>query len=104
MLTAEPRTLEARAKAIAQMLRARGVECDLASSESSVGGGAFPSATLPSFAVALRGNAAMIEPRLRSASMPVVGRVKDGRVLLDMRSLLPGEDDALATSVVEALV
>ncbi len=103
MLSAAPRALEERARAIAEQLRARGVSCDVAPSESSVGGGAFPEAVLPSFAVALRGNAVVLESALRAATPPVIGRVRDERLLLDVRSVLPQDDDALAATVIGAL-
>jgi L-seryl-tRNA(Ser) seleniumtransferase len=103
MLSAAPRALEERARAVAEKLRARGVGCDVAPSESSVGGGAFPEAVLQSFAVALQGNAMILENALRGAAPPVVGRVRDERLLLDMRSVLPHDDEALAATVIGAL-
>jgi L-seryl-tRNA(Ser) seleniumtransferase len=103
MLSATPRALEERARAIAEKLRARGMSCDVAPSESSVGGGAFPEAVLQSFAVALQGNATMLENALRMATPPVIGRVRDERLLLDMRSVLRHDDEALAATVIGAL-
>ena len=103
MLTASAETLRDRADVVAKALAAGGVACDVVSSESSVGGGSFPSAVLPSFAVALRENASIVEPRLRAAQPAVVGRVKDGRLLLDLRSVLPNEDEALSTAVAATL-
>ncbi len=103
MLSASPQALEQRARAIAENIRARGVPCDVAASESSVGGGAFPEAVLASFAVALDGDATILEARLRKATHPVIGRVRDGRLLLDVRSVLPHDDEALATTVIGAL-
>ena len=103
MLTATPPSLESRARAIAAALLARGVDCSVVPSESSVGGGAFPAAVLQSFAVALRGDAGILELALREAAMPVIGRMKDGQLLLDVRSLQPHEDESLTTSVTGAL-
>jgi L-seryl-tRNA(Ser) seleniumtransferase len=103
MLSASPHALEQRARAVAEKLGARGVGCDVTASKSSVGGGAFPEAVLESFAIALDGNAAILEESLRKATPPVIGRVRDGRVLLDMRSVLPREDDGLAATVTGAL-
>jgi len=103
MLSAAPAALEQRAGAVADRLRAHNVACDVVPSESSVGGGAFPEAVLPSFAVALEGNATLLEERLRKATPPVIGRVQDGRMLLDMRSVLPQDDGALAATVTGAL-
>ena len=103
MLTAAAETLRERAEAIAKTLAARGVACDVVPSESSVGGGSFPSAVLSSFAVALRENATIVEERLRGATPAVVGRVNDGRLLLDLRSVRPHEDEALSAALAGAL-
>ncbi|MEX1187484.1 MAG: L-seryl-tRNA(Sec) selenium transferase [Gemmatimonadaceae bacterium] len=103
MLSAAPAVLEERARAIAEKLRARGVGCDVAPSEASVGGGAFPEAVLQSFAVALRGDATILEKALRGAEPPVIGRVRNERLLLDMRSVLSHDDEALAATVIGAL-
>ena len=61
---------------------------------STVGGGAMPTAELPSFAVTL---AAALEPKLRAAPVPVVGRLEDGKLWLDVRTIADDElDDVVA--------
>jgi L-seryl-tRNA(Ser) seleniumtransferase len=62
-----------------------------------VGGGALPLAELPSFACAL--DEALAEP-LRGGDPPVVGVVRDGRLLLDCRTL--SEDDVEVAAVAVA--
>lgn len=103
MLTAPADSVRKRAERVARELAARGVAGEVVESAASVGGGSFPSAVLPSFAVALEESAAIAERRLRAASAPVAGRVKDGRLLLDLRSVLAHEDHALITAVAGAL-
>jgi L-seryl-tRNA(Ser) seleniumtransferase len=44
-----------------------------------------------------------LEARLRQAATPVIGRVEHGVVLLDLRTLLPGDQDALLASLGEVL-
>ena len=61
-----------------------------------VGGGALPLAELPSFACALEEQLAAL---LRSADPPVVGIVRDGRLLLDCRTLADDEVDEVARAV-----
>jgi L-seryl-tRNA(Ser) seleniumtransferase len=61
-------------------------------SEASVGGGAFPTARIPSIALAINGRADAIEARLRAGDPPLVCRVSDGRVLIDLRTIFPSED------------
>jgi L-seryl-tRNA(Ser) seleniumtransferase len=61
-----------------------------------VGGGALPLAELPSFACAVEEELAA---RLRSTDPPVIALVRDGRCLLDCRTLTDAEVDAVATAV-----
>jgi L-seryl-tRNA(Ser) seleniumtransferase len=67
-------------------------------SEARVGGGGAPEHPLPSMALALDG--AFAEP-LRLGRTPVVGRVDGDRTLLDLRSLAPEDDAALAAALLE---
>jgi L-seryl-tRNA(Ser) seleniumtransferase len=64
-----------------------------------VGGGALPLAELPSFACAVEEELA--EP-LRAGKPPVVGVLRDGRLLLDCRTLTDAEADEVAAAVVAA--
>ena len=73
---------------------------DVAPSVARSGGGTLPLYEIPSFAVRLGGT----EPEslaegLRASDPPVVGRVHDGRVWLDARTLLPGDDGAIVAAV-----
>jgi L-seryl-tRNA(Ser) seleniumtransferase len=70
--------------------------------ESIIGGGAAPSAVLPTRLLALSGNqlsAAELAARLRTSDPPVIARVEDGRVLLDLRTVFPEQDDSIAEVV-----
>jgi len=72
--------------------------------ESTVGGGSLPGETLPSFGVALRGSsAARLLAALRRGSPAVVGRIIDGRVILDLRTVAPDDDERLASAIAGAL-
>jgi len=61
-----------------------------------VGGGALPLAELPSFACAVEESLA---GPLRAGEPPVVGIVRDGRLLLDCRTLAEEEVDEVAAAV-----
>jgi L-seryl-tRNA(Ser) seleniumtransferase len=63
---------------------------------SRVGGGALPLAELPSFACAIEESLA---PALRTGEPPVIGIVRDGRLLLDCRTLSDAEVDEVAAVV-----
>ena len=66
-----------------------------------VGGGALPLAELPSFAGAIEEE--LFEP-LRLGEPPVIGIVRDGRLLLDVRALGEEEVDEVAAAVAAARV
>ncbi len=71
--------------------------------ESMVGGGALPEQTLPSRAVILqpqRMRLSRFEQRLRAAAIPVIGRVENDALLLDMRTVADSEVKELASTVV----
>jgi L-seryl-tRNA(Ser) seleniumtransferase len=102
MLTEGVGQIESRAHAIVTALSGGGVEAAVVASSASVGGGAFPTAQIPSFAVALSSNATSFEERLRRGDPPVVGRINDDRLLLDLRSVFPREDAALAHAILRA--
>ena len=103
MLTASPSEIEERAHSVARTLRQGGVEADVTPTRASVGGGAFPTAEIPSAGVALARPAVETEEKLRRGEPPVIGRIVDGKVVLDLRSVLPREDSTLSRSVLEAL-
>jgi L-seryl-tRNA(Ser) seleniumtransferase len=66
---------------------------------SAVGGGSAPGLELPTWLVALqkRGlSASALEERLRDATPPIIARIEEGRVLLDLRTVLVAEDNQLA--------
>jgi L-seryl-tRNA(Ser) seleniumtransferase len=96
MLAADVDALRVRARALAERLTAAGVEAVAVDSEARVGGGGAPEHPLPSAAVAL---AASFAEELRHGRRPVVGRVEDGRTLLDLRSVPPVADEELALAV-----
>ena len=104
MIGAAPSAIAARARAIAERLAAAGLAAEVVETRSTVGGGALPEETQPSFAVALGGgHATRIAAALRAAEPPVVARVEDERVALDLRSVLPEDDEVLVRAVVGAL-
>ena len=103
LVTAPEERVRERASALCSLLAAAGYRATVASSSASVGGGSFPTTRIPSAAVALEGDAETLEARLRGAARPVIGRIEDGRLLLDLRSVPESDDDALANAVRTAL-
>jgi len=88
---------------VAQLLREGGLETQVRASVASVGGGAFPTAEIPSAAIGLVGNPEEIEERLRRGDPPVIARIAEGSVLLDLRSVQGREDGTLTRAVLAAL-
>lgn len=103
MLTAAPDAVRARAARLAARLAARSITSEVVATEATVGGGAFPGARIPSFAVSPSGPATALEASLRGWPQPVIGRIAGDRLLLDLRSIPPAEDEALALAVGDAL-
>jgi L-seryl-tRNA(Ser) seleniumtransferase len=91
MLHEEPSAVRARAERLAAAL-----DGEVEETVGRVGGGALPLAELPSFACAVE--EALAAP-LRDHEPPVVGIVRDGRLLLDCRTLTDAESDEVAAAV-----
>jgi len=98
-LSAEPDTLFQRCRALADEMGAAGIAVDVVPSVGVVGGGGAPGVGLPGWAVSLPESYAA---SLRRGEPCVVGRVEDGRCLVDPRCVSP-EEDALILKAVLAV-
>lgn len=95
--------LRARAGRLLDLLGARGVPARVAGVEGQVGGGAMPLARLPSSACILTvGAPEEFLERLRGAEVPVIARIADGEVVLDVRCLAEEELGSVAEAVATA--
>ena len=95
MISTPADALRDRADAFAARIGGETVE-----TRSAVGGGSLPGQTQPSWAVALQDDSASaLAARLRAANPPVVARIEDQRVLLDLRAILPEQDTLLERAV-----
>jgi L-seryl-tRNA(Ser) seleniumtransferase len=104
MIAAAADELAGRARSLAGTFGAEGIPAEVIEVRSTVGGGSLPEETQPSFAVAIGGApATRVAQALRSADPPVVARIVDERVALDLRSVLPEDDEVLARAVTGAL-
>jgi L-seryl-tRNA(Ser) seleniumtransferase len=114
MLTLPRATIHTRAHACANALRAAGVAATCIDGVSAVGGGAAPDASLETVLIALAstqgrtqsgtqgGTAARIEKRLRAAATPIIARIENDTVLLDVRTVAPDEEEELIAGVIAA--
>lgn len=106
MLATPVESLEARARRLADEARRLGWGAEAAPLVAIAGGGAGAESTLPSFGVLLRHPSlgeAEAAARLRAHGRPVLARVSEGRVVLDLRSVAPGEDDEVLAALEGAL-
>lgn len=76
--------------------------------QSTIGGGSLPGEVLPTSllsidATQMPGGAEALSARLRRGDPPVIGRIEDERVLLDPRTVLPEQEEALLTVLAKAL-
>jgi L-seryl-tRNA(Ser) seleniumtransferase len=97
------RVVDLRARADAIMQRISSPQVTVVESEASVGGGAFPTARIASIALAIEGRADSIEERLRGGDPALIARVSDGRVLIDLRTIFPSDDDEIVAAIAKAV-
>ena len=77
---------------------------DVVATRATIGGGSLPGETLPSVALRVRhGSASGLAERLRRSDPCVIGRIEDGAVLLDLRTVDPLTDEALVSAVAKAI-
>jgi L-seryl-tRNA(Ser) seleniumtransferase len=91
-----------RAALLATQIRSAKLTAKVEDGESVVGGGAAPSSVLPTrvLALAWQGlSADELSARLRLSEPPIISRVEEGRVLLDLRTVFPEQDAALALAL-----
>jgi L-seryl-tRNA(Ser) seleniumtransferase len=91
-----------RAEALAARVAAPKLKVEIVESESILGGGSAPSSSLPTRVLALTCeglSADELAARLRASDAPIIARVDEGRVLLDLRTVFPEQDTALAAAL-----
>ncbi len=91
-----------RSEAVAAKLTSPKVKTEILHGESVIGGGAAPSSVLPTrlLAVTCEGlSADEFCSQLRGGDPPIIARVEDGRVLLDLRTVFPAQDELLAAAL-----
>ena len=104
MIALPAERLGERARAFAAALGVLpGFAVEVTPGRSLLGGGSTPEQTLPTWNVALSGvGVAALERRLRAQTPPVVARIEDERVLLDLRTVEPAEEPELLAALQDA--
>jgi len=94
-----------RAESLAEAVRSKRLVAEIVDGESVVGGGAAPSSILPTRLLAIRCegcSANELESHLRSSDPPIIARVEEGRVLLDLRTVFPQQDETVVAALKSA--
>ncbi len=103
MIATSADALRARAEQVVAWI---GAAAEVVPLRSTVGGGSLPGETIPSFGVAVGSPSAdrLLAAIRRHGRSPVIGRIEDGRVVLDLRTVDPSRDRELASKVQAALL
>jgi L-seryl-tRNA(Ser) seleniumtransferase len=91
-----------RAEALAARIDSPKLKVEIVDGESILGGGAAPSSVLPTRLLALSCeglSADELTARLRASEPPIIARVEEGRVLLDLRTVFPEQDNAVIATL-----
>ena len=91
-----------RAEGLARKIASAKVRAEAIDGESVIGGGAAPSSVLSTRLVALtcaEFSADELATRLRASTPPIIARVEEGRVLLDLRTVFPDQDSLIASAL-----
>ena len=95
-LAADPASVLKRAERVVARLVSAGLDARVAAAKAAVGGGGAPGVELESAAVSLPESLAV---PLRRGEPAVVGRLQSGRLLLDLRSVSPADDERLTGAI-----
>ncbi|MGA2119475.1 MAG: L-seryl-tRNA(Sec) selenium transferase [Bryobacteraceae bacterium] len=90
-----------RSRAEALLARHPGLRARLLEGQSVIGGGATPEQSLPTWLIAMEANAARGEKRLREGKPPVIARIQNDTLLLDLRTVSAAEEEELAAALEE---
>jgi L-seryl-tRNA(Ser) seleniumtransferase len=95
--------LKLEAETLAARLQEMGVRAAVIEGQSTVGGGSLPGTSLPTYLVAVEGdNLDRLSAALRANNPPIIGRIQDGRLLFDLRTVLYDQRHTLAKGVVDS--
>ena len=99
--------LRSRARSLTRKLNALpDIHAEVIATVARVGGGAEPERTVPSAGLRIRVQGlseTQLELRLRNASVPIIGRLEEGHLILDLRTILPHQTKPFVTILLRAL-
>ena len=102
MIATSPDDLKRIARRWARRLTRSGIRARTMPSESTIGGGSLPGATLPTWLVVIpHASPDALAAQLRAAETPIIGRIENDQFLLDPRTVLPEQEQLLLQSVLQ---
>jgi L-seryl-tRNA(Ser) seleniumtransferase len=101
MMSTSVEKLQGRARRIGGRLRKEGIPTRGCRMRAALGGGTTPEETLPSYGLAIAGGQKLFDA-LRGGATPVIGRLVDDEVFLDLRSVRPDQDSTLRAVVIDS--
>jgi L-seryl-tRNA(Ser) seleniumtransferase len=102
MLALTREDLKKRVRSLGDKISNNKLSVEFEDAESAIGGGAGPTANLPTALVALthsNRSAQEVETALRNCLPPIITRISDDKVLLDLRTVFPDQDPILANAL-----
>jgi L-seryl-tRNA(Ser) seleniumtransferase len=94
--------LQSEAETLAARLQEMGLKATVVEGQSTVGGGSLPGTSLPTFLVALETERlAPLTAGLRANDPPIIGRIQDGRLLFDLRTVLYEQRHLVARGIID---
>jgi L-seryl-tRNA(Ser) seleniumtransferase len=93
-----------RARTMAARLAQGGVPAEVIAGSSTVGGGSLPDETIPTMLGAIKPEMPLedFSSRLRLSSPAVIGRIEEGRFLIDLRTVFPDQEENLLAIIKQA--
>lgn len=98
MIAKRPENIQKEAEAMAEALKEFGYFAEVARDQSEIGGGSCPGEYLDTYVVSVedpKASAASLEEDLRKNDPPIVARIRRDRLLIDARTLRPGDTDTI---------
>jgi L-seryl-tRNA(Ser) seleniumtransferase len=95
MIRFTPEEIRARA----ERLREKNPSLEILEGRSVAGGGSTPEQSLPTWLLAVPGNAVAQEKSLRANDPPIIARIENDRLVLDLRTVFPEEEAALLSAL-----
>jgi L-seryl-tRNA(Ser) seleniumtransferase len=102
MMSLSKEEIDRRAEALLKRLASPRLKAEIITGESLLGGGAVPSSVLPTRLLALTCEGTSADElcaKLRTGEPPIIARVESGQVLIDLRTVFPEQDSAIASSL-----